>query len=68
VDEIAWEPKTPRPGTLVSVKIRFEEGSLRQQVKNSGGRWNEKTRAWKIRYDKAVELGLRKRIVGRECI
>jgi hypothetical protein len=68
VDEIAWEPKPPRPGTLVSVRIQFEEEALRRQIKNAGGRWDGRTRAWRIRYDKAVELGLRKRIVDLQSI
>lgn len=68
VDEIAWQPKPPRPGTKVSVRVRFEEDAMRRQIKNSGGRWDGKKQVWRIRYDKAVELGLRDRIIDRQSI
>ena len=68
VDEIPWEPKPPRPGTTVSVRIRYDEDGMRRQIKNSGGRWDGKHQVWRIRHDKAVELGLRDRIVKRQSI
>lgn len=68
VDEVAWEPKPPRPGTLVRVRIRYDEEDLRRQVKKAGGWWDEKIQAWRMRYDNAVDLGLRKRIVERQSI
>ncbi|MBN2085903.1 MAG: hypothetical protein JW748_11845 [Anaerolineales bacterium] len=68
ISNVAWEPGVPRPGTKVSVRIGYDEADLRRKIKAAGGKWNGKTRVWRIRYDKAVELGLRSRIVGRECI
>jgi hypothetical protein len=62
VDEIAWEPK---PGTLVNVRFRYMGNSLHQKIINAGGRWDKKKLIWRIRYDKAVELGLVDRIVDR---
>jgi hypothetical protein len=68
VDEIEWEPKPPRPGTKVSVRITYTENAVRQKIKNSGGRWDGKAQVWRMRYDKAVELGLKDRIVDAKSI
>ena len=68
VGEIVWERKAPRPGTKVSVRIRYDETTLHRKIKEAGGKWNGKTQVWRMRYDKAVELGLRHRIVGRKSI
>lgn len=68
VDEIAWDPKPPRAGTRVSVRISYTENAVRRQIKNSGGRWDGKAQVWRMRYDKAVELGLRDRIVNAKSI
>jgi hypothetical protein len=68
VGEIAWERKAPRPGTKVSVRIRYEEAALRGKIKDAGGKWDDKEKVWRIRYDKADELGLRGRIIRRKSI
>jgi hypothetical protein len=68
VGEMPWEPKTPRAGTKVSIRIRYDEAALRRKIKDAGGKWNGRTQVWRLRYDKAVELGLRARIVGRKSI
>jgi hypothetical protein len=65
VEEVAWEQKPPRPGALVGVSIRFEETSLRSQIKDAGGRWDEKKRVWRLRYDQVVKLGLETRMARR---
>jgi len=44
------------------VKVGFSERGLRQQVKEGGGIWNPDQQAWALRYDRAIALGLRKRI------
>jgi len=68
VSEAVWVPKAPRPGTKVSVRIRYGEAALRGKIKEAGGKWKGKSQVWRMRYDKAIELGLRERIVGRESI
>jgi hypothetical protein len=68
VGEIVWERKAPRPGTKVSVRIQYEEASLRGKIKDAGGKWDGKAKVWRIRYDKANELGLRDRIIRRKSI
>ncbi len=68
VSEAVWVPKAPRPGTKVSVRTRISEAALHRKIKEAGGKWNGKALVWRLRYDKAVELGLRERIVGRESI
>ena len=62
VDEIAWEPK---PSALVSIQIRNIGFRLHQQIVDCGGRWVKRKLIWRIRYDKAVELGLQNQIVER---
>jgi hypothetical protein len=46
--------------------IAFDEVELRQKVKDAGGKWSKSTKTWKIPYQTARKLGLKKRIVGKE--
>ena len=68
IERVAWEPGPPRPGKLVTVRIGFEEATLRRRIKEAGGRWDGKKQTWRLRYDKAVELGLSNRIVAGQSI
>jgi hypothetical protein len=68
VDEVAWEPRPPRPGTKVSVRIAYTENTMRQQIKISGGCWDGKAQVWRMRYDKAIALGLKDRIIDLKSI
>jgi len=68
LDEGEWKPKPPRPGTLVRIRILFEEEDIRKRIKQIGGRWEKTKRTWRLRYDKVVELGLQSRIVDRPGI
>ena len=65
VEERPW---TPRPGrktdeSVVLVKVVFSEIGLRQQVKEAGGIWDPNKQAWQLRYDRAIALGLKERII-----
>ena len=64
VEEWPWTPPPPRrtEESVVLVKVGFSERVLRQQVKEAGGIWNPDKQAWELRYDRALALGLRKRI------
>ena len=66
VEEWPWTPPPPRrtEESLVLVKVVFSERGLRQQVKEVGGVWNIDKQAWELRYDRALALGLGKRIIG----
>ncbi len=68
VSEAVWERKAPRPGTMVCVRIGYSEADLRRQIKEAGGKWNGKKEVWRLRYGKALELGLKERIVKRKSI
>jgi hypothetical protein len=48
----------------VLVKINYHEVKLRNAVKGVGGQWQPKEKAWKLPYDRAIELGLDQRIKG----
>jgi hypothetical protein len=66
VEEVGWQPR-PRPlpaGTVMVVKVKWGEAELARRVRQAGGRWNPNKRAWELRYDRVVELGLEERVVG----
>jgi hypothetical protein len=65
VAERNWTPpKRPSsPNRMVAVRIPSSEAALRRQVKDAGGQWDARQRAWKLRYGRAVALGLSKRII-----
>ena len=65
VEEIDWRPKPKRPAgdSIVGVTVVWGEAELARQVKNAGGKWNAQKKLWEIRYDRALALGLEKRIV-----
>ena len=65
VAERDWEPPRPRvaPDQIVKLRVAFAEADLRERVKQAGGTWNRKQKVWQLRYDRAVALGLNRRIV-----
>ncbi len=65
VEEWPWTPPPPRrtAESVVLVKVVFSERVLRQQVKGAGGVWNPDKQAWALRYERAMALGLRERII-----
>ena len=69
VAECAWEPPPPRfaAGAIVGVRVDFAEETLREQVKQVGGKWNPRRKVWEIRYDQVVALKLETRIVEEKA-
>ena len=65
VEEWPWTPPAPRrtEASIVLVKIAFAERVLRQHIKEAGGVWNQDKQAWELRYDRALTLGLKERII-----
>ena len=65
VAERDWQPRGRRaaPDQIVSLRISFDETDLRRRVKQAGGRWNPDHRAWQLPHDRAVVLGLTRRII-----
>lgn len=51
------------PKRWVAIRISYDEFELRNAVKNHGGRWSAKERAWVLEYSEAVVLNLASRIV-----
>jgi len=70
IEEIAWEPRRKfyADDEIVGVCLKLAEEQLRRQVLRAGGKWNAARNIWQMRYDRAVELGLRDRIRGIETI
>ncbi len=66
VAEGQWTPPTPQPAPdqIVAVRVAVPEATIRQQVKSAGGQWDARRGVWKLRYDRVIALGLRKRIVA----
>lgn len=71
VDEFPWQagtrfPKGADPDGLrpevVMVRIRYQEHALRDHVKRAGGRWDPTHKAWEMRFEEVVRLGLEARI------
>ena len=48
---------------ILPLQVLFEETSIRQLIKDAGGRWNREKRVWELAYSEIVALGLEKRIV-----
>jgi hypothetical protein len=36
---------------------------LRNQIKDAGGKWNNKNKVWEIEYGKAVQMGMENRLI-----
>jgi hypothetical protein len=64
VDEVEWKPRSPKVGRMVHVRLLSEEDTLRDLVIDKGGSWDAKKRAWRIRIDDAIGMGLRNRIIN----
>jgi hypothetical protein len=62
IAESAWEPRFA-PDEIVALRIAFTDVATRKRVKQAGGVWNPDRTVWQLRYDRAVALGLRRRIV-----
>ena len=67
IEESAWTPKY-RADDIIGIQLGMREDALRIQVCKAGGKWNHKRKLWEMRYDRAVELGLKSRIVRIESI
>jgi hypothetical protein len=64
VDEAPWKPP-PRyaPSDIVRIKIGSNEVELREKIKLAGGKWSKTTKTWQLPYKKAVQLGVKSRIL-----
>jgi hypothetical protein len=64
VDEAPWKPP-PRyaPADIVRIKIGFNEVELREKIKLAGGKWSKTIKTWQLPYKKAVQLGVKLRIL-----
>jgi hypothetical protein len=70
VDERPWIPggrtgvlvDSMEPPERVFVEVSFHEGQLRARVRNAGGRWDPKRRAWELPFETVKRMGLEGRI------
>jgi len=63
VAESDWAPRFA-PDEIVELRVEFTDVATRKRVKQAGGVWNPDRTVWQLRYDRAVALGLRRRIVA----
>jgi len=61
VEEVSW---TPPQRHLVLVVVKGWETALHARLRKAGARWTGKGPFWRVRYDRAVKLGLVGRISG----
>jgi hypothetical protein len=59
---VASAPWTSTASRNVLVEVRSWEGDLREKIRAAGGRFVLKAMRWRIRYDKAIALGLKDRV------
>lgn len=65
VGRARWRPPRRIPNdALVSVKVELWEKALQERLRTAGARWDPALRLWRMRYDKAVELRVRRRLVS----
>jgi hypothetical protein len=62
VEEVKWVPKERRE-SIAEVRIAWNEKELQSRVRSAGGKWNSRKKVWEIMYERAIELGLKERIV-----
>ena len=55
--------KSMPPSALVYAKVEPWEKPLHEKLKKAGARWDPGLRLWRMRYDTALALGLRRRIL-----
>jgi hypothetical protein len=65
VEEWAWMPPLPQQAqeSLVRVRVALPEREIRRQANGAGGIRQPAQQAWEVRYDRAIALGLAKRIM-----
>ncbi len=69
IEETAWTPKRqPRANEIVGIRVEVKEKELQNQIKREGGKWNPSDRVWEMRYDRALNLGLKPRIIRKKSI
>jgi hypothetical protein len=62
----AWRPPSrPAPSALVYVRTGGDEWELKQRLRAARAVWEPELGAWRLRYETAVRLKLRRRILLR---
>lgn len=71
VDEKPWVPggrsglinTDQDPPERVFVRVDYYEGQLRARVRNAGGLWNPREKAWEMPFEAVKRMGLESRIL-----
>jgi hypothetical protein len=59
---VAVAPWKPSRARNVLVEVKSWERELREKVQAAGGRWQPRSSRWRVRYDRAIALGLQDRV------
>jgi hypothetical protein len=63
VDCVAVAARNGKAERIVGVRVGFNETQLRQQVRDSGAKWDAPARPWRMPLRAARQLGLLDRVV-----
>jgi hypothetical protein len=63
VDCVAVEARSGKADRIVGVRVGFNETQLRQQVRDSGAKWDASARLWRMPLRAAKRLDLLERVV-----
>jgi hypothetical protein len=63
VDCVEAETRNRKAERIVGVRVGFNETQLRQQVRDSGARWDAPARLWRMPLRAAKQLGLLDRVI-----
>lgn len=65
VETTPWQPTgtTIPANTLIGLQVHLTETDVQQKIRQAGGQWNRSRKMWELRYDQALALGLKSRIV-----
>lgn len=65
VETTPWQSAatTIPANTMIGLQVHVTEGDVQQKIRQAGGQWNRSRKMWELRYDQALALGLKSRIV-----
>jgi hypothetical protein len=65
VDKVLIRSRSVVADEIVSIKLDYNEKPLHSIVRASGGRWDAKTRLWRLPHKIAKQLGLLARVTKK---
>ncbi len=65
VERAEWdgESRNTDGEAVVAVRVGWQEREVQRKVKAAGGKWDSRTRVWRLRRESVEKLGLESRVV-----